>query len=113
MTDAIDHRRPPAGMDVGHPEPRDAWKRSSHPGQGRSMVTANAMCPICSGPMLLGAYRILEHGAMAHLNCRASPHSSNRWPAGIRDILCLRCGRAFERDSRVQRLCRACRSRVA
>jgi hypothetical protein len=75
------------------------------------MATAHPMCPICSGPMLLGAYRILEHGEMAHLNCRASPHSINRWPEGIRDVLCLRCGRAFARDSKVQRLCRACRSR--
>lgn len=77
MTDAIDHRRLTAGMDVGYPGPRAARKRSFHAGQER-MATANAMCPICSGPMLLGAYRILEHGEMAHLTCRASPHSINR-----------------------------------
>lgn len=77
------------------------------------MTTPNPLCPICSGPLLLGAYRMLEHGEIAHLNCRASPQSTNQWPEGIRHLLCLTCGRVFESDSKVQRLCRACRSRSA
>jgi len=77
------------------------------------MATPNPMCPICSGPMALGAYRILEHGEMAHLKCRAFLHSVNRWPGGMRLVLCLSCGRAFESDSKAQRICKACRSRSA
>jgi Fe2+ or Zn2+ uptake regulation protein len=79
--------------------------------RGESMIPPHLMCPICSEPLLRGAYRTLEHGEMAHLNCRVFPQSTNRWPEGIRHLLCLTCGRVFESDSKVQRLCRACRSR--
>jgi hypothetical protein len=75
------------------------------------MTAPNMMCPICSGPMVLGAYRILEHGEMVHLECRASPHAVNRWPGGTCRVLCLGCGRAFESESKGQRMCKACRSR--
>jgi hypothetical protein len=75
------------------------------------MATPSPMCPICSDPMVLGAYRVLEQGEMVHLKCRASFHSVNRWPEGIRHVLCLGCGRAFESDSKAQRSCKACRSR--
>jgi hypothetical protein len=75
------------------------------------MATSNPTCPVCSYPMLLGAYRILDHGEMAHLKCWASPDSVNRWPEAVRHLLCLSCGRAFESDSKVHRTCRACRSK--
>jgi hypothetical protein len=77
------------------------------------MAVPSSLCPICSGPLVLGAYRILEHGEMAHLNCRAAPHSIDRWPGGTGRMLCLSCGRAFEGESSVQRICGACRSRSA
>ena len=34
---------------------------------------------------------------------------TNTWPGGMRELLCLNCGRAFESDSKAQRLCRRCR----
>lgn len=73
------------------------------------MATLNPMCLICSRPILFGAYNILSHGEMAHLTCQGSRRSANTWPEGIRHLLCLKCGRAFESDSKAQRLCRACR----
>jgi hypothetical protein len=75
------------------------------------MTAPSMMCPICSGPMVLGAYRTLEHGEMVHLKCRASPHAVNRWPGGTCRVPCLSCGRAFESESKGQRMCKACRSR--
>jgi hypothetical protein len=38
------------------------------------MGAPNSTCTFCSGPMVLGAYRVLEHGEMAHLQCRACRH---------------------------------------
>lgn len=35
--------------------------------------------------------------------------SVNAWPRRIRHVPCLNCGRAFQSDSKAQRLCKACR----
>ena len=77
------------------------------------MTTLSSTCPVCSSPMPLGAYGILEHGQMVHPQCRASADSVNLWPEGIRHLSCLSCGRDFESVSKVQRTCRACRSKRA
>jgi hypothetical protein len=46
------------------------------------MAVPRAMCPLCSAPIVQGAYRILEHGEMAHLECRPAPHPVTGWPGG-------------------------------
>lgn len=74
------------------------------------MATPHPICRVCSRPIVLGAYTILGHGEMAHLRCQAFARSVNTWPDGIRHLVCLNCGRAFESDSKAQRLCRACRA---
>ncbi len=74
------------------------------------MATPNPMCLICSRPIFLGAFSILSRGEMTHLKCQGSPRSVNTWPEGIRYLLCLKCGRVFQSDSKAQRLCRACGS---
>ena len=74
------------------------------------MATPSPMCPICSHPIMLGACGIWKHGEMAHLKCLDSLHSVNTWPEGMRPLLCLNCGRAFQSGSKAQRLCGACRS---
>jgi hypothetical protein len=67
-------------------------------------------CPLCSHPVLAGAYSsILNHGEVAHLKCPTLPPSINRWPEGIRRLLCLNCSRVFPSESKMERLCRACR----
>jgi hypothetical protein len=66
-------------------------------------------CPLCSRPVLTGGYSILNHGEMAHLKCPAPPPSINRWPEGVRHLLCLNCNRVFPSESKMERLCRACR----
>lgn len=73
------------------------------------MPTLDSVCPICSRPISIGAYSILNHGEMAHLKCPTPPSSVNRWPEGIRHLLCLNCNRAFQSESKIQRLCRVCR----
>ena len=45
----------------------------------------------------------------AYRTGRDGGRSSNAWPEGVRRVPCLNCGRTFESDSKVQRLCRACR----
>jgi hypothetical protein len=50
-----------------------------------------------------------SHGEMAHLKCPTSPASGNRWPEGVRQLVCLNCSRRFPSESKMQRLCRACR----
>ena len=37
------------------------------------------------------------------------PPLGNRWPEGIRRLLCLNCSRGFPSESKMQRLCKACR----
>jgi hypothetical protein len=73
------------------------------------MPLLSPTCPLCSHPMLAGAYSILNHGEMAHTKCPVSPSSVNRWPEGIRQLLCLNCSRIFPSESKMQRLCRVCR----
>ena len=76
------------------------------------MAAPNSMCPICSSPIVLGAYRILEEGEMVHVKCGAPFRLANRWPEGIRHVLCLGCGRSLESESKAQRICKPCRSRA-
>ena len=73
------------------------------------MPTLSSTCPLCSRPVLVGAYSILERGEMAHLKCPTIPSSVNRWPEGVRQLLCLNCARMFPSESKIQRLCRVCR----
>ena len=73
------------------------------------MATARSNCPICSSRILPSAGGLLKPGGLAHLKCAEVPDSINRWPEGIRDLLCLNCERAFQSASKIQRLCRACR----
>ncbi len=80
------------------------------PEMGDRMATPHPMCSTCLRPLVLGAFSISKHGEMAHLNCQGSLRSANSWPEGIRHLLCLKCGRAFESDSKAQRLCGPCRS---
>ncbi len=69
------------------------------------MATPYPMCPTCSRPILHDA-----SNGKAHLKCLDALGSVNTWPEGIRHLLCLKCGRAFESDSKALRLCKACRS---
>ena len=48
------------------------------------MPLLSQTCPLCSYPILAGAYNMSSHGEMAHLKCPPSPASGNRWPEGIR-----------------------------
>lgn len=73
------------------------------------MLTLSPTCPICSRPIVTGAYSILTDGEMAHLKCPTPPPSINRWSEGIRHLPCLNCNRMFPSESRIQRLCRVCR----
>ncbi len=73
------------------------------------MPPLSSTCPLCCRPVLVGAYSIMNHGEMAHLKCPTSPPSVNRWPEGTRHLLCLNCSRSFASESKMQRLCRACR----
>ena len=79
----------------------------------RSIAAPKVTCPVCSFPLPLDAPRGLDHEEIVHLECRASPDSVNQWPEGLRVLLCLRCSRAFESDSKVRRTCKACRSKKA
>ena len=76
--------------------------------EGDAMPTVSPTCPLCSHPVL-GAQGISNHGEMVHLECPTSPALGNRWPEGIRQLLCLNCSRIFPSESKMQRLCRACR----
>ena len=73
------------------------------------LATANAMCPICSRPVVLDAHSPSTNRDMAPRDCQDSPRSINTWPEGVRHVLCLNCDRAFESESKAQRLCRDCR----
>jgi len=73
------------------------------------MPLLSPTCPLCSHPVLTGAYNMSSRGEMAHLKCPASPASGNRWPEGVRQLVCLNCSRIFPSESKMQRLCRACR----
>jgi hypothetical protein len=73
------------------------------------MPVLSPTCPLCLRPIFTGAYSILNHGEMAHLKCPTLTPSVNRWPEGVRHLLCLNCGRAFPSESTFQRLCRVCR----
>jgi hypothetical protein len=77
--------------------------------EGDAMPSLSPTCPLCSHPVLVGAYSISNHGEIAHLKCPAFPVSGNRWPEGTRHLLCLNCSRTFPSESKMQRLCRACR----
>jgi hypothetical protein len=72
------------------------------------MPLPSPTCPLCSRPVLAGAY-VLSQGEMAHLKCPTTPPSVNRWPEGTRQLLCLNCSRIFASESKMERLCRACR----
>jgi hypothetical protein len=73
------------------------------------MPPLNPTCPLCSRPVLAGGYSVLNHGEVAHLKCPAPPPSINRWPEGIRRLLCLNCSRIFPSESKMERLCKSCR----
>jgi hypothetical protein len=73
------------------------------------MPTMSPTCPLCSHPVLVSDYSISDRGEMVHVKCPRSPASGNRWPEGIRQLLCLNCSRIFQSESKMQRLCRACR----
>ena len=63
------------------------------------MPALSPTCPLCSHPMLVGAYSMLNHGDGAH----QVPGISvlvNRWPEGIRQLLCLNCSRVFPSNRR-------------
>jgi hypothetical protein len=77
--------------------------------RGEAMPSPSETCPLCSYPVLTGAYNMSSHGEMAHLKCPPAPASGNRWPEGVRQLVCLNCSRIFPSDSKMQRLCRACR----
>jgi hypothetical protein len=77
--------------------------------EGEAVPVLSQTCPLCSYPVLAGAYNMSSHGEMAHLKCPPSPASGNRWPEGIRQVVCLNCSRTFPSESKMQRLCRACR----
>jgi hypothetical protein len=66
-------------------------------------------CLVCSYPVLADAYNMSSRGEMAHLKCPSPPASGNRWPEGVRQLVCLNCSRTFPSESKIQRLCRACR----
>jgi hypothetical protein len=74
-----------------------------------AMPLLSPTCPLCSHPVLGGAYSISHRGEMTHLRCPTSPAAGNRWPEGTRQLLCLNCSRIFPSESKMQRLCRACR----
>jgi hypothetical protein len=40
--------------------------------EGDAMPSLSPTCPLCSHPVLAGAYSILNHGEMAHLKCPTS-----------------------------------------
>ncbi len=77
------------------------------------MASPPSTCPVCTHPILAGAYRILQNGDILHLACGASSDSVNQWPGGVRQLLCLNCGRAFDSASKVWRRCKACRAKTA
>ena len=77
--------------------------------EGDAMPSVSPMCPFCAHPVLAGAYNVSSHGEMAHLKCPTFPVSGNRWPEGVRQLVCLNCSRVFPSESKMQRLCRACR----
>src|SRR5262249_51208580 len=100
--DPAGHRRAPCRME----------KVLGHAGNGGIlMATPHQLCPVCSRPVTFGAYRILQGGGPIHLSCQVSPRSVNTWPGGSRELLCLKCGLAFQSDSKAQRLCGACGGR--
>jgi hypothetical protein len=74
-----------------------------------SLAPPGPTCPVCSRPLSAGAYSSLNQGDMAHPEWPTSPPSVNRWPEGIRNLLCLNCSRIFPSESKMQRLCKACR----
>jgi hypothetical protein len=94
---------------IRHPQRRVGRIWSRHAGRGIDGLTQFDVSHLLGtdGP---GAYRILEHGEMAPLNCQPALHAVNRWPGGTSRVLCLSCGRPVESDSRVPRICEACRS---
>jgi hypothetical protein len=76
------------------------------PGRKRESVsTSSSVCAVCGRAILPGMDTVLRRREMVHLECP----ESNTWPGGMRELLCLNCGRAFESDSKAQRLCRRCR----
>jgi hypothetical protein len=75
------------------------------------MATPDPICCVCSRPIVLGAHTILHHRERAHLTCQEEfARPVNSWPDGSRHLVCLNCGRAFESDSKAQRLCQTCRA---
>jgi hypothetical protein len=76
---------------------------------GGAMATQPPICHVGSRRIVFGASTILGHGEMAHQTCQALARSVNAWADGTRHLVCLSCDRAFESDSKAQRLCRACR----
>ncbi len=96
----------------GRAYPRPVSHERGLPGtERRDVMAPQSTCSVCSYPMLLGAYRILDHGEMVHLACGAPSDSVNRWPEGTRHLFCLSCDLAFESDSKVRRRCKACRAK--
>jgi hypothetical protein len=69
---------------------------------GAFMIVPGPKCRMCARPMV--------PGTAAHLGCQDLPKSLNDWPDGTRQLSCLSCDRSFWSDSKVERLCHACRA---